>query len=92
MRAPLDCQVILLFSAPKITPRIHLRRPSVSDGVFRHCTRAPRVVRHVEGAAPHLLEPRAAPVSDILRCLRVKHGHGEFAMLAVHVAWRLRGP
>lgn len=52
MRAPLDCQVILLFSPPKITPCIHLRRPSVLNAHFRNDTRAPPVLSHFEGAAP----------------------------------------
>src|SRR5690348_8210639 len=61
MRAPLDCQVILLLLAAKITPRIHLRRLSVLNAHFRNDTRAPPVLSHVEGAAPRLLERHAAP-------------------------------
>ena len=41
---------------------------------------------------PAVSERHAASVSDILRRLRAKYGHGDFAVLAVHVAWRLRGP
>ena len=48
MRAPLDCQVILLFLPHNLSPGIHLRRQSVSDAHFRNYTSAPPV-RHVEG-------------------------------------------
>jgi len=46
MRAPHFCQVILLFSAHNILPRINLRRRSVSGDVFRDHTRAPPAPRH----------------------------------------------
>ena len=34
MRATLDCQVILLYLPHNLSPRIHLRHPTVSDPVF----------------------------------------------------------
>src|SRR6185437_256609 len=49
MRAPLDCQAILLFLARNTTPLIHLRRRSVSNALSRDCTSAPPVLSHVEG-------------------------------------------